>query len=159
MKIGIVREINAPIEAVFAFLDNPENAVGINPHVVHIEVIERSPDGRQMVDAHLSSPEGLSWAQTIDQVVRQPPSRLMTRAWTWKDDRRHRFLVIETDRHLSSTGERTRLEVTIEGSIDKPFRHPLRVLQSWFHRGTAQREFERQYDIVVERIELAVHGR
>lgn len=93
------------------------------------------------------------WTQTVEQVLREPPHRLATHAWTWTDDRSKRMLVIVTDRRFTVDGDSTRVDVTVKTRLERPLRHPLQALRNWLYRGAAQREFEHQLSLIAKRIE------
>jgi hypothetical protein len=97
--------------------------------------------------------DAAQWMQTVEQVLREPPTRLVTRGGSWTSDRRLWLLTVTTDRRFSADGETTRLDVLIETHLERPFRRPLHAIRSWLGRGSARREYRRQLAHVAERIE------
>ena len=150
MKATFSRLVRAPLDDVFAFFDNPTNTLEFNPHAEGFETVDLQPDGRRTYDVVMRS-EGKRWMQTVEQVVRYPPTRLVTRGGSWTTDRRRLLLTIITDRRFSIERDGTRLDITIE--LKQPRSRPLQAVRNWLSRGAAQQEFEHQLGLMVERIE------
>ena len=93
------------------------------------------------------------WTQTVEQVLREPPTRLITRGVTWTTDRDRWLLTVTTDRRLSLEGTGTRVDVNIETRMVHPLRQPFQALSNWLHRAAAQAEFEQQFALMAERIQ------
>ncbi|MBA2382839.1 MAG: hypothetical protein H0V73_12080 [Chloroflexi bacterium] len=91
----------------------------------------------------------------MEQVLREPPTRLVTRGRSWTTDRRSWLLTITTDRRFSVEGDGTRIDVTIESRLDQPLRRPLQAVRNWLWRGAAQQEFEHQLTLIAKRLEAA----
>ena len=97
MALDISRLIRAPIEDVFSFFDDPSNTLEFNPHAERFEIIDQQPDGRRTYDVVMRS-DANEWMQTVEQVLREPPTRLVTRGGSWTTDRQNWLLTITTDR-------------------------------------------------------------
>jgi hypothetical protein len=54
----------------------------VNAHAVSLEVVDVQPDDRRTFDIVMRS-DKLDWMQTVEQVIREPPTRLMTRGGSW----------------------------------------------------------------------------
>jgi len=50
MATVISRFIEAPIEDVFSFFDDPSSTLEFNPHAVRFELVDQQPDGRRTYD-------------------------------------------------------------------------------------------------------------
>ncbi len=158
MDIHLTAHVDAPIDEVFGFFDDPANALDFNVHAVRQDVVAVQPDGRRTVDIVMRA-GAKEWMQTIEQVVRQPPSKLVTLGGSWTTDRDHRLLTITTDRRFSTDGDGTRVEWRIESRLEHPWRRPLQVVVNWFARNATQRVFEGQIDALARRIEERHAGR
>jgi hypothetical protein len=152
MAIELTKYIRAPIDDVFAFFADPANTVEFNEHAVRFEVVNAQPDGRRTFDV-LMRAGAKEWMQTIEEVVRQQPTRLWTRGGSWNTVRGEWILTVTTDRRFSTEDDGTRAYVTIETSPAHPFRHPFRVILNWIQQGAARTAFERQLDAIAARIE------
>ncbi len=152
MAIELSQFIRAPIDDVFAFFDDPMKPLVFNAHAVRLEVVDEQPDGRRTFDVALRAGAG-EWVQTIEQVVRQPPTRLMTLSGSWTGDRRGRLLTVTTDRRFSPEDDGARVDVTVETRLTHPLRHLLQVIRNWFGRDAARAEFEWQLQAIASRIE------
>jgi Polyketide cyclase / dehydrase and lipid transport len=152
MAIHLTRIVRAPIEDVFAFFDDFAKTMECNVHAVHLEVVDTQPDGRRTVDV-LMGAGARRWTQTIQQVIREPPRRLVTRGGTWTTDRRRWLLTVTTDRRLMTEADGTRVDVTIESRLDQPLRRPHLAILNWLQRGATRREFEKQLNMIGARIE------
>jgi len=157
MATRISRFVRAPIEEVFAFFDEPSNTLDFNPHADRLEGMDQQPDGRRTYDVVMRS-DTKEWMQTVEQVVREPPTRLVTRGGSWTTDRQKWLLTITTDRRFSIEGEGTRVDVAIESRLDRPLRRPLEAVRNWLWRGAARREFEHQLALMAKRIEAQHRG-
>lgn len=113
MTTRISRHVRAPIEDVFAFFDDLSYTLEFNPHAERIDVVHHKPDGRRTYDVVMRSDTN-EWMQTVEQVLREPPTRLVTRGGSWTNDRRKWLLTIATDRRFSVDGDGTRIDITIE---------------------------------------------
>jgi hypothetical protein len=151
MRTELSAVVPAPIEEVFDFLDDPANTIRLNEHVVsHLErsdIVETLPDGRRTVDLHMRR-GNQAWVQTIRQVIRERPGRLVSEGGTWTTDRNDLVLAIRTDRRLASVPSGTRLDVTIEGETGRPslLAHARLLLQGDF----ARVEFEHGIQLLVQ---------
>jgi uncharacterized protein YndB with AHSA1/START domain len=152
VAFNLSKVIHAPIEDVFRFFDDPEMTLEFNTHAVSLKVVDVQPDGRQTFDVVMRS-DASEWMQTVEQVVREQPTRLTTLGGSWTTDRRHRGLTIITDRRFTTEGGGTRLDITIEGGLDHPFRRPLQAITNWLLQGVARRRWEHQLDLIASRIE------
>jgi hypothetical protein len=150
----ISRIIRAPIDEVFSFFDDPGSTLEFNPHVERFEVVDQQPDGRRTYDVVMRSDTN-EWKQTVEQVLREPPTRLVTRGGSWTTDRRHWLLTITTDRRFSAEGDRTRVDVTIESRLDRPLRRPFQAVRNWLWRGATRQEFEHQLALIAKRLEAS----
>jgi hypothetical protein len=152
MRTRISQGVRAPIEEVFAFFDEPANTLGSHPHAERVEIVDETLDGRRTYDVLMRS-DTARWTQTVEQVLREPPTRLVTRGGSWSSDRRQWLLTVSTDRRFSADGEVTRVDVLIETRVERPLRRPLHAIRSWLGRGSARREYRRQLTHIAERIE------
>ncbi len=152
VPVQVSQTIEAPIERVFAFFDDPANTVAVSPHAQRFEVIAVTADGRRTYDIWIRSVDK-EWMQTVEQVLREPGSRLVTRGWSWTNDRSKAALRITTDRQFSEAGRGTRVFATIDAHVDQPLRHPVPWLRNTLARGYAQAEFEHQLAVIAKRIE------
>jgi len=152
MEVKLSRLIRAPIEEVFAYFDDPAHMVQVNEHAGRFEVVDAQPDGRRTYDVTMRA-GSREWMQTTEQVVREPPTRLMTRGGSWTSDRRHWLLTVTTDRRFSIEGDGTRVDVIIEARLDRPYRRPVQALRNWLYRGAARAEFEHQLAAIAALIE------
>jgi uncharacterized protein YndB with AHSA1/START domain len=152
MTINLSKVIRAPVEDVFAFFDDTANTIRLNNHAVRFEVVDAQPDGRRTFDIVMRAGSN-EWMQTVEELVYEPPTRLVTRGGSWTTDRRHWLLTITTDRRLSPESDGTRVDVTIDTKLVQPLRHPAQAIRNWLGRGAAQAEFERQLALMAERLE------
>jgi len=152
MATSISRLIRAPIDEVFAFFDDPGSTLEFNPHAERFEVVDQQPDGRRTYDVVMRS-DAKEWTQTVEQVLREPPTRLVTRGGSWAFDRGKWLLTITTDRRFSVEGGGTRIDVTIESRLDQPWRRPVQALRNRLWRGAASQEFEHQLALIAKRLE------
>ena len=152
MATSITRFVRAPIDEVFSFFDDPGSTLQFNPHAEGFDVIDRRSDGRRTYDVVMRS-DTKEWMQTVEQVLREPPTRLLTRGGSWTGDRHRWLLTITTDRRFSVEGDGTRVDVTIETRLDDPLRRPLMAIRNWLWRGAAQQGFEHQLALIAKRIE------
>jgi hypothetical protein len=152
VAVTLNRVIRAPIDEVFAFFDDPAQTLEVNAHAVSLEVVELQPDGRRTYDVVMGA--GVKrWMQTVEQVTRIPPTRLVTKGGSWTTDRRKWLLTITTDRRFTGEADGTRVEITIDYTLDRPLRRPLQAIRNWLYRGATRAEFERQLDFFAGRIE------
>src|SRR5690349_13368178 len=104
MQLELGVSIPAGVEEVFDFLDDPANTLRLGghgaEHAAGIAVVASQPDGRRTFDIRMRA-GGRAWTQTVEQVVRERPTRLVTRGWTWVNDRSETYLLITTDRQLA----------------------------------------------------------
>lgn len=152
MTTRISRHVRALIEDVFAFFDDLSHTLEFNPHAERIDVVHHKPDGRRTYDVVMRTDTN-EWMQTVEQVLREPPTRLVTRGGSWTNDRRKWLLTIATDRRFSVDGDGTRIDITIESRLDQPLRRPLQAIRNWLWRGAAQRGFEHQLALIAKRLE------
>jgi uncharacterized protein YndB with AHSA1/START domain len=152
MRFEVSRSIRAPIDEVFAYFDEPSSALEFSPHAERVEVVDQRPDGCRTYDVGMRA-DSREWTQTIEQVLREPPNRLVTRGGSWDTDRSNVGLRVITDRHLSAESDGTRVEATIEMQLDRPLRRPMQAVRNWLYRGAAQQEFEHQLALIAKRIE------
>jgi hypothetical protein len=152
MSTRISRLIHAPIDEVFAFFDDPGRTLEVNPHAERFEVVDQQPDGRRTYDVVMRS-DTTEWMQTVEQVRREPPTRLVTRGGSWTTDRDRWLLTITTDRRFSVEGDGTRVDMVIESRLDQPWRRAMNTLRNWLWRGAASQEFEHQLALIAKRLE------
>jgi hypothetical protein len=152
MAIHISGLVRAPINEVFSFFDEPGNVVEFSPHAEGFEVVDQQPDGRRTYDVVMRS-ETSEWMQTVEQVLREPPTRLITRGGSWTTDRHKWLLTLTTDRRFSVEGDGTRVDVVIDPRLDQPLRRPLQAIRNWLWRGATRQEFEHQLALMAKRIE------
>jgi hypothetical protein len=152
VAVNLSKVIHASIEDVFGFFDDPARTLEFNAHAVGLELVDVQPDGRRTFDVVMRS-DAMEWMQTVEQVIRQQPTRLMTRGGSWTTDRRHWLLTVTTDRRFTTEGDGTRVDVTIESGLDNPFRRPLQAIRNWLQQGATRTEFEHQLELMARRIE------
>jgi hypothetical protein len=152
MAISLSEFVHAPIEDVFGFFDDFAKTMEFNVHAVRFEVVDAQPDGRRTIDVVMRAGRR-EWIQTIEQVVREPSTRLVTRGGTWTTDRHSWLLTLTTDRRFTTEADGTRVDVILESRLDHPHRRPFHVLINWLRRGATRREFEHQLKLIVARIE------
>lgn len=152
MKFEVSRSIRAPIEEVFAYFDEPSNALEFSPHAQSVATVDRRPDGRRTYDV-LMRADAKEWRQTVEQVLREPTTRLVTRGGSWTTDRAKWLLTVTTDRRFEVDGDGTLVEAIIETQLDQPLRRPVQAVRNWLYRGAAQQEFEHQFALIAKRIE------
>lgn len=85
MATSISPFVRALTEDVFAFFDDPSNTLEFHPHAERFEVIDEQPNGRRTYDVWMHSDTN-EWMQTVEQVLREPPTRLVTRGGSWTTD-------------------------------------------------------------------------
>ncbi len=152
MAIHLSKFIRAPVEDVFAFFDDQANTMEFNAHAVSLEVVDVQPDGRRTVDIVMKS-DALEWMQTVEQVIRERPTRLVTRGGSWTDERGNWLLTVTTDRRFTSEGDGTRVEITIDSRLDHPFLRPAQAIRNRLRQGATRTEFEHQLEFMARRIE------
>jgi hypothetical protein len=78
----------------------------------------------------------------------------VARSWTWTKGREDRISIMDTDRHLSSDGEGTRLEVAVTFGLEHPWRNPLAVvLNRLIGNSAAQLELEHSLHAMADHLE------
>jgi hypothetical protein len=152
VTVSLSKLIHAPIEDVFGFFDDQAKTMEFNAHAVDLEVMDVQPDGRRTFDIVMSS-DAMDWMQTVEQVVRERPTRLVTRGGSWTTDRRHWVLTFTVDRRFTTEAHGTRVDVTIDTHLDRPYLRPLQAIRNWLHQGATQTEFEHQLVFMARRIE------
>ncbi len=152
MTIHLSKLILAPVEDVFTFFDDQANTMEFNAHAVSLEVVDVQPDGRRTVDIAMKS-DALEWIQTVEQVIREPPTRLLTRGGSWTTERGNWILTVTTDRRFTPEGDGTRLEITIDGRLDHPFLRPAQAIRNRLRERATRTEFEHQLEFMARRIE------
>lgn len=152
MAINLSTLISAPIDEVYSFFSDPASTLQFNEHAVRFQVVHAQPDGRRTFDVLMRAGSN-EWTQTVEELVDEPPIRLVTRGGSWTTDRRQWLLTITTDRRFSREGDGTRVEITIDFKLGQPLRHPAQAIGNWLRRGAARAEFERQLALMAERLE------
>jgi len=152
MAINLSKLIRAPVEDVFAFFDDQVNTMEFNAHAVSLEVVDVQPDGRRTFDIVMRS-DALEWMQTVEQTIRERPSRLVTRGGSWTTERGDWLLTVTTDRRFTAEGGGTRIEITIESRLDHPFLRPAQAIRNRLREGATRTEFEHQLEFMARRIE------
>ena len=151
MQLELGVSVPAPIEEVFDFLDDQANTLSLGGHAADhtagIEVINVEPDGRRTFDIHMRS-GARTWTQTVEQTIRERPSRLVTRGWTWTTDRNDPYLVITTNRRLTAVADGTRLTMSVRSELRK--RSLVARATNWLLRGQARLELEHQLHFLAE---------
>lgn len=145
MRVQLAGVIPAPIEDVFDFLDDPANAIRLSEHAADhaagMEVVDSKPDGRRTVDIRMRA-GNREWVQTIEQTVRERPTRLVTRGGTWEESRDAIVLAVTTDRRLSARPDGTHLTLTVDFEPGSP--SLVQGARLWLQRGATRRELEHQ---------------
>ena len=143
--------VPAPIDDVFDFLDEPSNTVALgghaSEHVQGITEVAVDEDGRRTFDFKMHAGPR-SWTQTVQQVVRDRPTRLVTRGYTWTKSRDDPYLRVTTDRKLTSEEDGTRLVMAIDYDVQR-LRWFALVL-NWMQRGHVRLELEHQLHFLAE---------
>lgn len=152
MTVNLSKVIHAPIDDVFGFFDDQAKTMEFNAHAVDLEVVDVQPDGRRTFDIVMRS-DAMTWMQTVEQVVRERPTRLVTRGGSWTTDRRHWVLTFTADRRFTTEGDGTRVDVTFDIHLDHPFRRPLQAIRNWLYQGATRTELEHQLVLMARRIE------
>lgn len=152
MRFEVSRSIRAPIDQVFAYFDQPSSALEFSAHAERVETVDQRADGRRTYDVVMRA-DTREWRQTIEQVLREPPTRLVTRGGSWTTDRSRWLLMVTTDRRFQVEGDGTRVEATIETQLEQPLRRPLQAIRNWLYRGAARQEYEHQLALIAKRIE------
>ncbi len=152
MSITLSRFIDAPIDEVFAFFDDPGNTLEFNQHAAGFDLIRVEDDGRRTVDIAMSS-GSKRWMQTVAQVVREPPTRLVTTGGTWTSTRDQTILIVTTDRRFAVEGHGTRVDVVIDAALDASRGRPWQAVVNRLRMGATRAEFGRQLDQIAARIE------
>ena len=151
MKIRASVLVLGAIEDVFDFLDDPANTMMLGGHAAeHARGFTQvtGEDGRRTFDIKMQA-GGRAWTQTIQQVIRERPSRHVWEAWTWDDDRTEPHLRVTVDRMLTAEQDGTRLSTAIEYT---PAKRPLLgKLLGWLQRGQTQTELDHQLHFLAER--------
>jgi hypothetical protein len=150
-RIHLNAYLPAPIDEVFDFFDDPDNTLEFNEHAERFDVVDVQPDGRRTIDVVMKAGRK-TWMQTVEQVVREPPTRLTTRGGTWTTQRDQLMLSGTTDRRFSVEGDGTRIDVTLDFRLQRPLQRPFWVVLNWLQRGAAQREFEHQLTQAAQRL-------
>jgi carbon monoxide dehydrogenase subunit G len=150
-RVHVNAYVHAPIEEVFDFFDDPDNTLEFNEHAERFEVVEVRPDGRRTIDVVMQAGRK-RWMQTVEQVVRDPPTRLTTRGGTWTTQRDQLILKATTDRRFSVEGDGTRVDVAIDLRLQRPLQRPFWAVLGWLQRGAARRQFEHQMSLVAQRL-------
>ena len=152
MRFDLGVFVPGAIDEVFDFLDDPWNTISLGghaaEHVQSITEVASDDEGRRTFDIKMQAGPR-AWTQTVQQIVRNRPTRLMTRGWTWVNDREEPALLVMTDRQLSAETGGTRLSMTIDYEPQKlrTFARVLNLLQ----RGQTRLELEHQLHFLAER--------
>ena len=152
MEARLSKVIHAPIDEVFAFFDDPAMTLRVTDHAIGYEVVDVQPDGRRTFDVTMRAGAN-EWMQTIEQVLRERPTRLVTRGGSWTTDRNALVGTVATDRLLSTERDGTRVDVTIEFHLVRPFRRPVQSVQNWLMRGRTHAVLEVQLQLISDLIE------
>ena len=151
MTIHLTKLIRAPIEDVFDFFDDQANTLEFNAHAASLEVVDIQPDGRRTFDIVMRS-DTLQWMQTVEQVIRERPTRLRTRGGSWTTDRDQWLLTVTMDRWFTVEGDGTLMDV-IDSRLDRPFLRPAQAIRNRLQEGATRTEFEHQLEFIARRIE------
>jgi uncharacterized protein YndB with AHSA1/START domain len=151
MRIELTGVVPASIEDVFDFLDDAANVIKLGGHaaghVAGIEVVDSKPDGRRTVDIRMRAGDR-EWVQTIEQVVRERPTRLVTRGGTWQESRDAVILAITTERRLSPGPDGTIVTLMVDYEPGRQSR--VQAARVWLQRGATRRELEHQLDLLAK---------
>jgi len=143
--------VPAPIDEVFDFLDEPANMLGLGGHAAEhaagIEVVDADPDGRRTFDLRMRAGRR-EWTQTVRQVIRERPTRLVTEGWTWLDDRNDPYLAVTNDRRLRVEDGATRVDVNIRYELRR--RSLIGSALNWLQRGHVRTELEHTLHFLAE---------
>jgi carbon monoxide dehydrogenase subunit G len=132
----------APVEDVFEFFDDPDNVLEFNKGAMRIEHLERTPDGRYVVDIAMRGRGGLPYSIRSEQVTREPPHRMTIRA-------SGEGLTSEQHREFRAVGAGTEVNVAVTLTYD-------RAVLGWFleivQRGQVRSELEAILQEIAERL-------
>ena len=95
----------------------------------------------------------LEWMQTVEQIIRERPTRLVTRGGSWTTVRGDWLLTVTTDRRFTTEGDATRVEITIDSRLDHPFLRPAQAIRNRLREGATRTEFDYQLELMARRIE------
>ena len=143
--------VPAPIDEVFDFFDDPDNTLEFSEHAENMTVVDVQGDGRRTTDVLMKAGRK-TWMQTVEQVVRQRPTRLTTRGGTWTTDRERFLLAVTTDLRFSAAEGGTQIDLTSEFRLQRPWRHPFWALLNRLQQGATKRNLEYRMSLVTERI-------
>jgi uncharacterized membrane protein len=121
-------EIAAPVEQVFAFFDDLDNAPLLNPAVLEITNVEGLENGGRRVEYSTAGRGGRAVTATSEHVEYAPPSRTVTRT-------EQSGVTTVSTREFEPIDDGTRVVATIEWTapvkyvarlVEFPLRRPLR---------------------------------
>ena len=121
-------DIAAPVEEVFAFFDDLDNAVVLVPSLAEVTLVEPLPGGGRRVEYETFGRDGTRHTASSEHVVFDPPHRTVTRAV-------QSGVEATTTREFRSLDGGTRVEATIAwdvpiryvaGIVSAPLRGPYR---------------------------------
>ncbi len=88
MQLTVGVAVPAAIDDVFDFLDDPASMLTVGGHAAEhsqgIDLVGTQPDGRRTFDIRMRA-GSREWVQSVEQVLRERPTRLVTRGWTWTE--------------------------------------------------------------------------
>jgi uncharacterized protein YndB with AHSA1/START domain len=122
--------IDAPIEQVFDFFDDPSRALSFQEHssslIQRWQIIDEQPDGRRTIDLHMAQGSN-TWIQTMVQEVRERPFRLAWRSAARRTTGGEPVSFLTSDRRLAEVDGRTRVDVVVTFRLAHPWRNFLAV--------------------------------
>ena len=151
MRLELQVFVPGPIDEVFDFLEDPWKTIGLGGHAAEhvrgITEVAADEHGRRTFEINMQAGPR-SWNQTVKQVVRERPTRLVTEGWTWVNDRDDPALRVTTDRRLLSEEDGTRLSMTTDYEPQKMRRFALAL--NWLQRGQTRLELEHHLHFLAE---------
>ena len=152
MQTKLSTLIDAPIEQVFDFFDDPARAIAFQDHASQAidrwQVIDEQPDGRRTIDFFMQT-GAKRWMQTIVQEVRDRPFRLVSRSYGWAKNRDEPVSFMTSERRLSVDSGKTRVDVQVKFWLAHPWRNPLAALMNavWGNQAFRIEQEHALYDI------------
>src|SRR5258706_16435080 len=151
MQLTVSVAVPAAIDDVFDFLDDPASMLTVGGHAAEhsqgIDLVGTQPDGRRTFDIRMRA-GSREWVQSVEQVLRERPTRLVTRGWTWTENRNDPYLSVTTDRQLTSESGGTRVAMTVQYEPHK--RSLLAFAVNWLQRDRTRIELEHQLHFLAE---------
>ena len=141
--------IRAPVEAVFAYLDDPKNGLALVPNLVEVKEVVPLQNGGQRIH-FVSLGRGGKPCEWVSEHLERIPDRLVVVRSSTEG------VVTTARRRFEPTAEGTRLTGEVEYRIEVPWpQKALRFLMEFQWRRPARKELRRVLEAVKARIESA----